>query len=91
MVANLQNSFVFQLVIISAVIIYVIKIKGYLYKAVTDEAIFVVPEHIKTNSNKRKKVLVLDMDETLVYTRRNTKPSHSNYSVIDVNKINNSA
>lgn len=56
-----------------------IQLKNYIYQWFSNEKILTVPEQIKQRAAMRKHILVLDMDETLVYTRREEKPSHSNY------------
>lgn len=43
-----------------------------------------MPDAVRSKANKNKHILVLDMDETLVYTRREGKPSHSNYFKTEV-------
>lgn len=56
------------------------QLKNYIYQWLTSsEKIFVIPDSVRNRANQRKHILVLDMDETLVYTRREAKPNHSNY------------
>ena len=38
-----------------------------------------MPDAVRSKACQRRHILVLDMDETLVYTRREGKPSHSKY------------
>lgn len=86
-VFDLQNSFLFQLVFLSTVRIFSTQIKDYIYKSKADETVFVIPDSVKTSAKKNKKILVLDMDETLVHTRSSSKPLHKHYSAIPVHYI----
>ena len=45
---------------------------------------FVIPESVNRKAKNKKIALVLDMDETLVYTRRSGVPDHSNYITTEV-------
>ena len=46
------------------------QLKNYFYTWITEENPFVIPKHITCKAKHKKIALVLDMDETLVYTRR---------------------
>lgn len=61
-----------------------IQIKNYIYSWVTEEKVFLIPEPVRERAARRKLILVLDMDETLVYTRRSTAPSHYQYAATQV-------
>ena len=58
--------------------------KEYIYGQNNQEKVFKIPDSVRKASEKNKKILVLDMDETLVYTRSSTKPLHQNYAAIPV-------
>jgi hypothetical protein len=56
------------------------QLKNYIYQWITNEKVFLIPDSVRNRARQQKHILVLDMDETLVYTRREGKPSHSNYT-----------
>lgn len=39
---------------------------------------------MKTRINKHKMILVMDLDETMVFTRRKKRPAHLNFREINV-------
>lgn len=45
---------------------------------------FTIPEDIKKRINKDRMILVMDLDETMVYSRKKKPPKHSNYVTIFV-------
>lgn len=63
------------------------QLKNYIYQWMTQEQLFIIPDNIRDRSNRKRLILVLDMDETLVYTRRDAAPGHSNYVTTDVDYI----
>lgn len=48
------------------------------------QACFTIPEDIKKRINKDRMILVMDLDETMVYSRKKKPPKHSNYVTIFV-------
>lgn len=81
---ELHQSWLFQIVFLSTVSISMSQIKDYIYGEETQTNLFIIPQTIRKAAEKSKKILVLDMDETLVYTRKENPPKHKNYSAIPV-------
>jgi hypothetical protein len=45
---------------------------------------FNIPEELLKNKSKGKIILVMDLDETMVFTRRSYRPPHQNYELLPV-------
>ncbi len=84
--AKWENNFLVQFLFLTTVSPLLSQIKNYFYSLSQQEKPFVIPQPLIQKSNKKKITLVLDMDETLVYTRRKSVPPHSNYIKTQVPK-----
>ena len=50
----------------------------------TGPTCFSIPEDIKKRIDRNRMILVMDLDETMVFTRRKKPPTHSNYVTLIV-------
>ena len=53
-------------------------------KPISTDKTFSIPEDVRKNVDKKKMILVIDLDETMVYSRREVLPPHKNYLLVDV-------
>lgn len=53
-------------------------------KIIIEQNIFTILEDVRRIIDKNKMILVIDLDDSMIFTRRKKKSKHNNYTTINV-------